>query len=101
VDLDYQPDGKPSRRAQLEKVFDVSGKYPPELREPPVPLAGQNVWDNFWEMGSDGSLSALEIEAWMTLTGARFDPWEVLALRRLDRVVQERLRYLTKETAEG
>lgn len=59
-----------------------------ELVYPPV--AGQHVWDWFWELDSGrqvgmqvNAISWSDIGEWQRVTGARPEPWELNAIYRM------------------
>lgn len=82
-----------TQRAALESVEQSTGRRPPELDECPLPWAGAHVvlWFNEIALGRQFSmagplpLSYQEIEAWGRLNGRRLLPWEVRAIKKLDR----------------
>ena len=59
-----------------------------ELTYPPP--AGQRVWEWFWELDKGrqtgfgpNAISWSDLKAWQQLTGARPEPWEVVAMYQM------------------
>ncbi|MFO0271361.1 MAG: hypothetical protein ACK53W_12605 [Gemmatimonadota bacterium] len=85
--------GKGTVRDQLEQVERQTGDRPPELDMPPIPDCIAHVWE-WWvdiasSRGSTGfgpaAITYSEIAAWAALTGADPTPFEVQALRAIER----------------
>lgn len=63
------------------------------IRNPKVPDAAGHLWTWFWQLSdarpegfsSAGPLTFSEIAAWAGLTGSAPRPWEVEALKAMDR----------------
>ena len=79
-------DLKPARRTEIEA----------ELAGPPMPAAGEHLWEWFLELnaarGAGGMAMAAitypDIAAWSALRGIRPAPWEVEILTALDRALR-------------
>jgi hypothetical protein len=83
-----------SEREHLEQVEKQIGITPIALEAPPFPLDMEYVWSAFLSLnegrgaGFSGPLpiSYQEIKSWMELTGNILTPFEIDAVKRLDRV---------------
>lgn len=82
-----------TKRQHLEQAGAVSPM-------PEVPVEAQHVWEWFWALsaarGSNGfslvPIAYTEIEAWARLTGAEPEPWEVMAIKAMDKAMLEESR---------
>jgi hypothetical protein len=84
-----------TKRAHLRQLEKTSGKTPAALLEQPEPPEAVNhVWTWFWELHSarssggmgPGPITYRDIQAWSEMTRNEPTPWEVQALRAMDRV---------------
>lgn len=77
-------------KANLQSAEEQTGKR--LIDEPEPPLAGQHLWDWFWQLdaarggGMSGPLPLTfpDIQAWAKLLRLDVEPWEVVALRAMD-----------------
>jgi hypothetical protein len=84
-----------SRRAHLRQVEKTSGKTPEELLEnPELPEPVKHVWEWWYELHNARSaggmgqspITYLDIQAWAKMSRQEPTPWEVQALREMDKV---------------
>jgi len=81
-------------REHLKQVEKQTGKTPLQLIAPEFPMEIEHVWAYFLELSStrpigySGPLPITyqEIAAWKELTDTPLSPWEVEAIKRLDRI---------------
>lgn len=77
-------------------VARATGRRPPELCVPELPVLAAYVWDVFCELaaarGGNGyaanPVGWPDIAAWQQVSGARLTPWEAETLIHLDRAVR-------------
>lgn len=83
-------------RDHLEAVARRTGRRPALLEVPPLPHEAAHVWAWFVDLHAsrppDQPLGFTEIGAWARLAGEDPAPWEVAALRALDRAWAEETR---------
>lgn len=81
-----------SLREHLQSVQQQTGQSPPELQGPELYPACAH-WFTWWYELAEGRQSGLgtsplawaDIAAWSTLTGRQLDPYDIEALRTIDR----------------
>lgn len=91
MELDFQRKDGSTLRAHLRQAERSSKKK--LIRNPKVPDAAVHLWGWFWQLNdarpegfsSAGPLTFGEIAAWAGLTGITPHPWEVEALKAMDR----------------
>lgn len=91
MELDYPDDNGVTLRDRLEQVEEQTGRSDPRLDSLEVPAAGAHLWQWFWELRRDGTITYQEIESWCRLTGQGLSPWEAGTLREMDAAVSEYL----------
>lgn len=92
MELDFQRKDGSTLRANLKQAERSTRQK--IIVEPRVPDAAAHLWKWFWQLSearpdgfsSAGPLTFGEIAAWAGLTGAAPQPWEVEALKAMDRV---------------
>lgn len=68
------------------QVFKTLGRKPAQLENLPVPPEGmQYLWDYYKEVFTGEPITYLEMEAWVKLTRRHLEPWEVKAIKALDK----------------
>ena len=86
-------DGK-TLKEHLVSAWRQTGIMPQALADaPPLPDGAAGIWRDFLDIHQDREirdgqpcrLAARDIEGWQLLNRARLEPWEVDAVRRLDR----------------
>lgn len=91
VDLDFQRKDGTTKRHHLEQAERATGES--LIPEVDIPPAAQHVWSWFWALNDSrpdglsgpGTLTYTEIAAWAALTGHIPRPWEVDAIKAMDR----------------
>ncbi len=90
-----QEDGSPLI-AHLEAAWRQSGVKPETLAEAPLlPPACEGLWRGFLELhacrcsGGMGPsrITYMDIDAYQRVTGMKFDPWELEAIRQTDAAI--------------
>lgn len=80
----------------LEALARRTGRRPTLLDVPPLPPETEHLWSWFITLHPsrppDRPLSFPEIDAWARLTGETPAPWEVAALRAVDRAWLDEMR---------
>jgi hypothetical protein len=90
-------------RDKLEHIAETTGIVDEALNLPSFPTAIQYLWGWFHELQSARTgngfganpITFSEIQAWMQLTGRTVHPWEINALKELDRA------YLVEVSSNG
>lgn len=85
-----QEDGA-TLRDHLLTAYSATGVMPPQIQEAPeLPASAAHIWEWFCELDAsrkDGSAIGYgDIKDWAELTRTRIRPWEVKALRMLDKL---------------
>lgn len=91
MELDCQRKDGSTLRQNLQQAERSTGKA--LIDEPDIPFCTAHVWEWFWQLNDSrpegfsnaGPLSFSEIAAWAGLTGSAPRPWEVEALKAMDR----------------
>jgi len=89
-------------KAHLTQAYKASGKKPKELEESRPPEAFMYLWQWFWELDhtrdralANSPLSYQEIYYWQKLCEIKLFPWELEALRLMDKA------YIKEVNADG
>jgi hypothetical protein len=77
----------------LEQVEKTTGKRPKEMESQEAPYNLMYLWECFWDindgrqsgMSGPTALSWHEIRSWSDLSGIEIDPWELKAIRAMDK----------------
>lgn len=70
------------------QVQKTTGKKPKALEVPDPPQELMYLWEWFLQLFSGQPLTFSELHAWMQVTRTRVEPWEVEAIRSLERVLR-------------
>lgn len=91
-ELDKDVDGA-TQREHLQALWERSGVMPKTLANAPrCPSECRHLWNAFTDLRASvpsgfgiGRISYSELDAYQRVTGSAFAPWEVDAIRRIDR----------------
>jgi 3-hydroxyacyl-CoA dehydrogenase len=86
----------------MEQVYRQTGKRSKRLGGVIVPVEVEHVWNWFWDLRREGSLSMTEIDAYARLFRTPMTPWEVGTLRAMDSALSSVLvKHKRKDSSDG